>query len=164
AILESSESYFAVLHQLPAHGIVAESVQLDLAKLLARKDSVVRTVTRGVEGLCNKHKIAWVRGSGRIAAADRVEVTGSETQTLTTARILIATGSVPIELPAARFDGRRIISSTEALALPAVPKRMIVIGGGAIGLEMGSVWSRLGADVLVVEMLDRLVPGMDLQL
>ena len=164
ALLESSERYFAVRHQLPAHGIVAESVQLDLAKLLARKDSVVRTVTRGVEGLFKKHKIAWVRGTGRIAAPDRVEVTGTETQTLTTARILIATGSVPIELPAAPFDGRRIVSSTEALALPVVPKRMIVIGGGAIGLEMGSVWSRLGAEVLVVEMLDRLVPGMDLQL
>jgi dihydrolipoamide dehydrogenase len=164
ALLESSERYFAVCHQLPAHGIVAESVQLDLAKLLARKDSVVRTVTRGVEGLFKKHKIAWVRGTGRIAAPDRVEVTGTETQTLTTARILIATGSVPIELPAAPFDGRRIVSSTEALALPVVPKRMIVIGGGAIGLEMGSVWSRLGAEVLVVEMLDRLVPGMDLQL
>ena len=164
ALLESSERYFAVRHQLPAHGIVAESVQLDLAKLLARKDSVVRTVTRGVEGLFKKHKIAWVRGTGRIAAPDRVEVTGTETQTLTTARILIATGSVPIELPAAPFDGQRIVSSTEALALPVVPKRMIVIGGGAIGLEMGSVWSRLGAEVLVVEMLDRLVPGMDLQL
>jgi dihydrolipoamide dehydrogenase len=164
ALLESSERYFAVRHQLPAHGIVAESVQLDLAKLLARKDSVVRTVTRGVEGLFKKHKIAWVRGTGRIAAPDRVEVTGTQTQTLTTARILIATGSVPIELPAAPFDGRRIVSSTEALALPVVPKRMIVIGGGAIGLEMGSVWSRLGAEVLVVEMLDRLVPGMDLQL
>jgi dihydrolipoamide dehydrogenase len=85
-------------------------------------------------------------------------------ETLTTTRILIATGSAPIELPIARFDGQRIISSTEALALPAVPKRMLVIGGGAIGLEMGSVWSRLGADVLVVEMLDRLVPGMDSQM
>ena len=164
ALLESSERYFELTHQLPAHGIVVGSVQLDLAKLLARKDSVVRALTRGVEGLFKKHKIAWVRGSGRIAAPDRVEVQGSEPQTLRTQRILIATGSAPIELPAARFDGMRIITSTEALALPSVPKRMIVIGGGAIGLEMGSVWSRLGSDVLVVEMLDRLLPGMDLQL
>src|SRR5262249_37600061 len=164
ALLESSERYFELTHQLPAHGIVVGSVQLDLAKLLARKDSVVRALTRGVEGLFKKHKIAWVRGSGRIAAPDRVEVQGSEPQTLRTQRILIATGSAPIELPAARFDGVRIITSTEALALPSVPKRMIVIGCGAIGLEMGSVWSRLGSDVLVVEMLDRLLPGMDLQL
>src|SRR5262249_33131905 len=159
ALLESSERYYALTHQFPAHGIVAGDVRLDLAKLLARKDTVVKTVTRGVEGLFKKHKITWARGAGRIAAPDRVEVTASprtdaasagttEVQTLTTARILIATGSVPIELPAARFDGTRIVSSTEALALAAVPKRMIVIGGGAIGLEMGSVWSRLGAEVL----------------
>jgi len=161
ALLESSEHYYALRHQLPAHGIVVGDVQLDLAKLLARKDAVVKTITRGVEGLFKKHTIVWVRGTGRIAAAGRVEVAGSEPQTLQTTRILIATGSAPIELPMARFDGRQIISSTEALALPVVPKRMIVIGGGSIGLEMGSVWSRLGADVLVIEMLDRIVPGMD---
>jgi len=164
ALLESSEHYYALTHQLPAHGIVAGSVQLDLAKMLARKDTVVRTMTRGVEGLFKKHKIDWVRGSGRIAAPDRVEVQGGEPRTLRTKRILIATGSAPIELPTARFDGTRIITSTEALTLPAVPKRMIVVGGGAIGLEMGSVWSRLGSEVLVIEMLDRLLPGMDLQL
>lgn len=169
ALLESSEHFYALTHQLPAHGIVARDVQLDLAKLLARKDTVVKTVTRGVEGLFKKHKITWVRGTARIAAPDRVEVTpaggaAGGPETLATPRVLIATGSAPIELPIARFDGQRIISSTEALALAAVPKRMLVIGGGAIGLEMGSVWSRLGADVLVVEMLDRLVPGMDSQM
>jgi dihydrolipoamide dehydrogenase len=161
ALLDSSERYFALSHQLPAHGIVAGEVRLDLATLLARKDGVVKTMTRGIEGLFKKHKIAWVRGTGRIAAAGRVEVRGTASETLQAAHILIATGSAPIELPAAPFDGTRIISSTEALALSAVPKRMIVIGGGAIGLEMGSVWSRLGAEVLVVEMLDRIVPGMD---
>ena len=166
ALLESSEHYYALTHRLPAHGIVAGSVQLDLAKLLARKDTVVRTITRGVEGLFKKHKITWARGSGRIAAPDRVEVSasGQPTAALATTRILIATGSAPIELPIAPFDGARIISSTDALALPAVPTRMIVIGGGAIGLEMGSVWSRLGAEVLVIEMLDRIVPGMDSQM
>jgi len=164
ALLESSEHYYALSHQLPAHGIVAGSVQLDLAKMLARKDTVVKTITRGVEGLFKKHKITWARGTGRIAAADRVDVAGTQPTTLRTKRILIASGSAPIELPVARFDGARIISSTEALALPAVPKRMIVIGGGSIGLEMGSVWSRLGAEVLVIEMLDRLVPGTDAQM
>ncbi len=164
ALLESSEHYFAVTHQLPAHGIVAADVRLDLAKLLARKDAVVKTITRGVAGLFKKHAITWVRGTGRIAAADRVEVRGAEPQTLEARRILIATGSAPIELPMAPFDGTQIISSTEALALVTVPKRLLVIGAGAIGLEMGSVWSRLGAEVLIVEMLDRIVPGMDRQM
>jgi dihydrolipoyl dehydrogenase len=173
ALLESSQHYYALTHQLPAHGIVAGDVQLDLAKLLARKDSVVKTITRGVEGLFKKNKVTWVRGTGRVAAPDRVEVTpsgaggsaaGQNAESLAAKRILIATGSAPIELPIAPFDGTRIISSTEALALPAVPTRMIVIGGGAIGLEMGSVWSRLGAEVLVVEMLERIVPGMDSQM
>jgi dihydrolipoamide dehydrogenase len=164
ALLESSQNYYALTHQLPAHGIVVGQVQLDLAKLLARKDTVVKTVTRGVEGLFKKHKITWARGTGRIAAPDRVEVQSASSETLRTTRILIATGSAPIELPMARFDGTRIVSSTEALALATVPKRMIVIGGGAIGLEMGSVWSRLGTEVLVIEMLDRIVPGMDSQM
>jgi dihydrolipoamide dehydrogenase len=164
ALLESSEHYYALAHRLPAHGIVVGDVQLDLAKLLARKDAVVKTVTRGVEGLFKKHKIDWVRGTARIAAPGRVEVRGGESQTLSSERILIATGSAPIQLPNAPFDGTRIISSTEALALTTVPKRMVVIGGGAVGLEMGSVWSRLGSEVLVVEMLERLVPGMDTQM
>jgi dihydrolipoamide dehydrogenase len=172
ALLESSQHYAALTRLLPAHGIVVGNVQLDLGKMLARKDTVVKTITRGVESLFKKSKITWVRGTGRIAAADRVDVSpaggadpaASTPETLATKRILIATGSAPIELPMARFDGERIISSTEALALPAVPKRMLVVGGGAIGLEMGSVWLRLGADVLVIEMLDRLVPGMDTQM
>jgi dihydrolipoamide dehydrogenase len=161
ALLESSEHYFALQRLLPAHGISVGEVHLDLAKMLARKDAVVRVLTRGVEGLYKKHQITWVRGTARIAAPDRVEVSGTTPQTIATQHILVATGSAPVELPMARFDGERIISSTEALALPRVPRRLIVIGGGAIGLEMGSVWSRLGADVLVVEMLDRIVPGMD---
>jgi dihydrolipoamide dehydrogenase len=164
ALLESSEHYFALTHRLPAHGIVVGDVRLDLAKLLARKDTVVRTVTRGVEGLFKKHKITWVRGAAHIVAPGRVEVRGTESQQLSGERILIATGSAPIQLAVAPFDGTRIISSTEALALPAVPQRLVVIGGGSIGLEMGSVWSRLGSEVLVVEMLERLVPGMDSQM
>lgn len=164
ALLESSEHYFAVRRQLPAHGIVAEHVRLDLPTLLARKDSVVKTITRGVEGLFKKHAITWARGRARIAAVGCVEVRGAATQTLRTQRILIASGSAPVELAVAPFDGARIISSTEALALPVVPKRLVVIGGGSIGLEMGSIWSRLGAEVLVIEMLDRIVPSMDTQM
>jgi dihydrolipoamide dehydrogenase len=161
ALLDSSERYFALAHQLPAHGIVAGDVRLDLAKMLARKDTVVKTMTRGIEGLFKKHTITWARGAGRIVAAGQVEVRGAEVKALSARHILIATGSAPIELKATPFDGTRIVSSTEALALAAVPRRMIVIGAGAVGLELGSVWSRLGSEVLVVEMLNRIVPGMD---
>src|SRR5262249_13559452 len=109
ALLESSERYFALSHQLPAHGIVVGDVRLDLAKLLGRKDTVVKTVTRGVEGLFKKNKITWLRGAGRIVAPDRVEVRGTEVQTVRARRILIASGSAAIELPMAPFDGQRIV-------------------------------------------------------
>jgi dihydrolipoamide dehydrogenase len=164
ALLESSERFYQAGHDFAAHGVQVGGLGLDLAKMMARKDGVVRALTRGVGSLFKKHKITTVTGSGRFLAPGRIEVTGDAPQTLTAPRVLIATGSAPIELPIARFDGTRIVSSTEALSLPAVPRRMLVIGGGAIGLEMGSVWSRLGAEVLVVEMLDRLVPGMDSQM
>ncbi len=164
ALLDSSERYHQASHDFAAHGIQVNGLDLDLAKMMSRKDGVVRTLTRGVGSLFKKNKVTPVIGTARFVAPDRLEVQGDAAQTLTAPRILIATGSAPIELPFARFDAARIVSSTEALALPAVPQRMIVIGGGAIGLEMGSVWSRLGADVLVVELLPRLVPGMDQQM
>ncbi|MGH7785604.1 MAG: dihydrolipoyl dehydrogenase [Candidatus Binatia bacterium] len=161
ALLDSSERYAEVRSHLGAHGIKVAGVELDLVQMLKRKDDVVGTLTKGVAGLFRKHKITAVHGTARLAAAGRVEVSGPPAQTLTAPHILIVTGSAPIELPSAPFDGTRIVCSTEALTLSAVPKRMLVLGGGAIGLEMGSVWSRLGSEVLVVEMLDRLVPGMD---
>ncbi len=165
ALLDSSERYHVAAHSLVAHGIRIEGVSLDLARMQTRKDTVVKTLTKGVAGLFRKHGITSVRGHGRLTAPDAVEVSGSGgTQTLRAGRILLATGSAPVELPVARFDGARILSSTEALALPAVPRRLIVVGGGAIGLELGSVWARLGAEVLVIELLDRLVPGMDRQM
>ncbi|MEO8602107.1 MAG: dihydrolipoyl dehydrogenase [bacterium] len=164
ALLESSERYHQASHDFAAHGIQVSGLGLDLAKMMTRKDGIVRALTRGVGSLFKKHKITSVTGMARFSAPDRVEIAGAAPQTLTAQHILIATGSAPVELPMARFDGRRIVSSTEALALPAVPKRLIVIGGGAIGLEMGSVWSRLGAEVLIVEMLDRIAPGMDQQM
>ena len=164
ALLDSSERYHQAAHDFAAHGIQVSGLGLDLAKMMARKDGVVRTLTRGVGSLFKKHKVTPVIGTARFSAPDRVEVAGAHAQTLTAPRMLIATGSAPVELPFAPFDGQRIVSSTEALALAAVPQRLIVIGGGAIGLEMGSVWSRLGAEVLVIELLDRLVPGMDQQM
>lgn len=161
ALLDSSEHYHALRHGLQAHGIKVQGVELDLAAMLARKDRVVTTLTRGVAGLFRKNKVEWLKGKARLLAADTVEVTGQNERRVQTRNILIASGSAPVELKNLPFDGETVISSTEALSLPQVPKRMLVVGAGAIGLEMGSVWSRLGTDVLVVELLDRVVPGMD---
>lgn len=162
ALLESSERYYAVRNDLAAHGIKVGSVELDLAAMLARKDRVVKVLTQGIVGLFKKHQIERLTGTGRLLGPDTVEVSnGADTRNVRARRILIATGSAPVELPGLPFDGERIVSSTEALSFTPVPERLLVIGAGAVGLELGSVWSRLGAQVLVVEFLDRIVPGMD---
>jgi len=161
ALLDSSEHLARARHDFAAHGIRA-SVELDLPAMMARKDLVVKELTRGVEVLFRKNRIDRVEGTGRIQSASEVEVTGAAgAQRLTTRRILIATGSKPLALPGISYDGRRIVHSTDALCLPEVPRRMIVIGAGAVGLELGSVWMRLGAEVTVLELMDRVVPGMD---
>jgi dihydrolipoamide dehydrogenase len=161
ALLDSSEHFELARHGLAAHGI-RTTAELDLATMMKRKDSVVRDLTRGVEGLFKKNRVERVLGAGRIASPGAVEVTGEAgKRTLATKRILIATGSKPAALPGIAYDGCRIVHSTDALALPKVPGRLIVIGAGAIGLELGSVWRRLGSEVLVLEYLDRIVPGMD---
>ena len=161
ALLDSSEHFALARHGFAAHGIRA-TVELDLATMMRRKDQVVKDLTRGVEGLFRKHQVTRVTGTGRIVAAGEVEVTGVQgTQRLATRHILIATGSKPAALPGIAYDGRRIVHSTDALTWPEVPKRLLVIGAGAIGLELGSVWMRLGAVVTVLEFMDRIVPGMD---
>jgi len=164
ALLDSSERFHQVRTELAEHGIGVGEPSLDLAKMMARKQKVVKTLTKGIASLFRKNGVTAVRGTARLLSASRVEVAGEKTQVLDAARILIATGGAPIELPVARFDGERILSSTEALSLAEVPRRMIVVGGGAIGLELGSVWRRLGAEVTVIEMLDHLVPGADPEL
>uniref|UniRef100_A0A832I1A2 Dihydrolipoyl dehydrogenase n=1 Tax=Eiseniibacteriota bacterium TaxID=2212470 RepID=A0A832I1A2_UNCEI len=163
ALLDSSERYAEARHGLAAHGVRVSGVELDLAAMMRRKDAVVKGLTAGVEGLFRKHGVKRVTGLGRIASPTSVEVTapGAAPLALATRRILIATGSRPAALPGVPFDGRRIVHSTDALALPEVPRRLIVVGAGAIGLELGSVWMRLGAEVRVLEFLDRVVPGMD---
>lgn len=162
ALLDSSEHFHLVREGLAVHGIRVAGAELDLAAMMRRKAKVVKMGTQGVAGLFRKHKIDRFTGSGRLAAADAVEITnGAERQTVRALRILIATGSAPVELPGLPFDGTHVISSTEALALERVPERLLVIGAGAVGLELGSVWHRLGAQVLVVEFMDRIVPGMD---
>ena len=162
ALLDSSEIYHLAKHQLDHHGIKATGVELDLSAMMARKEGVVSTLTRGIAGLFRKNKVESVRGWGRVVAPGKVEVAASTgTRTLDAKRILIATGSAPIALKSIPFDGKHVVSSTEALALKEVPKKLVVIGAGAIGLELGSVWSRLGSEVLVIEFLDRIAPTMD---
>ena len=165
ALLDSSERYYEAKTKLSHHGIKLDNLSIDLPTMLGRKDQVVKQLTGGVGYLFKKNKIDSFMGAGRIVSPDTVEVKNAQgVQQLKTKRILIATGSAPIQLPGLPFDGKYVISSTEALSLPQVPKRMIVIGGGYIGLEMGSVWNRLGSDVFVIEFTEGILPLMDAEL
>ncbi|MHA1569244.1 MAG: dihydrolipoyl dehydrogenase [Alphaproteobacteria bacterium] len=159
ALLHSSEIYAETAHGLAEHGVSAGKVSFDLAAMMGRKDKVVGDLTKGVAFLFKKNKIDYLKGEGRITGAGEVTVGGKDT--IKAERILIATGSESLPLPGVEVDEKRIVSSTGALALDAVPKHLIVVGAGYIGLEMGSVWSRLGAEITVVEFLDRITPGMD---
>lgn len=167
ALLESSEHFAMAAHgDFAAHGLKISKVDLDLPTMMARKDKIVKDLTGGVSFLMKKNKITVFNGWGSIKSANEVTVTagdGSLTQ-LQTKYILIATGSVPVELPFAKPDGKQVITSTEALALPEVPKHLIVIGGGVIGLELGSVWLRLGAKVTVVEYAPMIAGASDQQM
>ncbi|HEX3862528.1 MAG TPA: dihydrolipoyl dehydrogenase [Stellaceae bacterium] len=166
ALLQSSEKFAEARHGLTEHGITIGEVGLDLAAMMARKDKVVTALTRGVEFLFRKNKVDWLKGTARIAAPGRVAVTSAEgtTQEIESAAVVIATGSESIPLPGVTIDEKLIVSSTGALALDKVPERLAVIGGGYIGLELGSVWSRLGSKVTVIEYLDRILPNMDREL
>jgi dihydrolipoamide dehydrogenase len=162
ALLHASEAYAEAGHGFAAMGIKVKP-ELDLAAMLAFKDQGVKGNVDGVEFLLKKNKIDALHGTARIAAPGKVEVTGQDgkKQTLETKTVAIATGSEVANLPGITIDEKRIVSSTGALSLASVPKRLVVIGAGYIGLELGSVWSRLGAQVTVVEMLDRVAPGLD---
>ncbi|HKX10788.1 MAG TPA: dihydrolipoyl dehydrogenase [Stellaceae bacterium] len=161
ALLQSSEKFAQAGHSLAMHGVKVEGVGLDLKTMLARKDKVVGENTRGVEFLFKKNEVTWLKGAARIAGAGSIGVNGD---TVNAKSIIIATGSDIVTLPGIEIDEKRIVSSTGALVLSEVPKRFVVIGGGYIGLEMGSVWRRLGAEVAVVEFLDRITPGMDAEI
>ena len=164
ALLNSSHHFHFAKHEAAAHGVVIGEVKLDLPTMLKRKDKTVSTLTGGVAFLMKKNKITVFSGEGRITAPGKVTVKGAKNEELAARHILLATGSVPIDLPSMPVDGKVTVTSTEALAFDAVPSRMVVIGGGAIGLELGSVWARLGAQVTVVEFLPRIAPGFDLEL
>src|SRR5213075_855530 len=166
ALLQSSEKYAEARSGLAEHGIKIDGASLDLAAMMVRKDKVVTTLTRGVEFLFRKNKVDWIKGTARIVAPDRIAVTASDGggHEIEAGAIVVATGSESIPLPGLAIDEQRIVSSTGALAFDRVPECLAVIGGGYIGLELGSVWSRLGAKVTVVEYLDRILPNMDREL
>ncbi len=163
ALLQSSHHFETASKEFAAHGIKTSGLELDLDTMLQRKDKVVADLTKGIEFLFKKNKVTYVQGTGVLAGDGKINVSlldGGEQQ-LYASNILIATGSAVAQLPGVEIDEERIISSTGALALKQVPAKMIVIGGGVIGLELGSVWRRLGAEVTVVEYMDTLLPGMD---
>ncbi len=166
ALLASSDHFVFAKKEAAKHGIILPNVVLDLSTMLKRKDKVVKTLTGGVRGLMKLNKVTTFQGLGTITAPGRVSVkpAAGEATEIEAEHIVIATGSVPVELPTMKFDGNVIVSSTEALSFSEVPKQLLVIGGGAIGLEMGSVWSRLGSDVTVLEFLPRIALGFDLEL
>ena len=165
ALLESSELYASCRGGLEAHGIRLGAVTLDLPAMLRRKDETVSGLTRGIDGLFRKHRITRYTGHARIAGPRQITVESEkETVGVTAHRILIATGSASAALPGMALDGDRIGTSTEALSYPDVPEHLVVIGAGYIGLELGSVWRRLGARVTVVEYLDRILPGVDAEI
>ncbi len=166
ALLESSEKFYETKNRLAGHGISVDGVKLDLTKMLDRKDKVVKQLTAGVGFLFKKNKIDSIIGSGRITAKDAVEVKSADGKitTLSAKRILIATGSTPIELPGLKFDNQFIVDSTGGLSFKEVPKKLVIVGGGYIGVEMGSIWKRLGSEVLIVEFTDRILPLMDQEL
>jgi len=163
ALLTSSEHYeFAKLHAAE-HGVLVDNVRADLNVMMKRKIDVVAANTKGVEFLFKKNKVTWAKGRGTLKPGNVVDVTSADgTGTQYQAKdVIIATGSVPIELPFLKFDEERILSNTGALSIPEVPKHLIVIGGGVIGLELGSVWRRLGAQVTVIELAPTILPGND---
>jgi dihydrolipoamide dehydrogenase len=166
ALLSSTEHYeFARLHAA-AHGVKIDGVSLDLPTMLKRKDEVVAQNTRGIEFLFRKHKITWAKGRGTLRAGNVVDVTAEDGGVTSYAarNVIIATGSLPIQLPFLEFDEDRILSNIGALKIPEVPKHLIVIGGGVIGLELGSVWRRLGAKVTVIELLPTILAGNDAEI
>ena len=168
ALLQSSHHYHMAATEFEHHGIIAKGLSFDLKAMMGRKDKVVSDLTQGVEFLMKKNKVDYVIGEGTIKAAGEVVITppkkGAKKQTLKTDNILIATGSDVAPLPGVKIDEKQIVSSTGALDLKTVPKTLCVVGAGVIGLELGSVWRRLGAKVTVVEFLDHILPGMDAEI
>lgn len=166
ALLHASEMYHAAKTDFADMGIKVGKLGLDLEKMMAQKLDAVDGLTKGVEFLFKKNKVTHIKGKGKIAGPGKVEVSGGSSgdMVLDTKHIVIATGSEPTSLPGIEIDEERVVTNTGAIALKEVPEKLVLIGAGVIGLELGSVWSRLGADVTVVEYLDRIMPGADAEI
>ncbi len=171
ALLDSSEYYHIAKSRLAEHGILIKEIELDLAVMMSRKDQVVRELSDNVRKLLEGNKVEVFYGSARLVEKDKVEVTHGGEGTLSGDRtlieaksILLATGSEPVSLPGLPFDGSRIVSSTEALTFASVPEHLAIVGGGYIGLELGSVWGRLGSKITVIEMLPTIASNLDGQI
>lgn len=167
ALLDSSEYFHLAKDHFADHGIKTGEVRLDLAAMMARKEAVVKELTAQVRTLLEGNKVDIIHGTARLEAADRVTVMKDDSEnpvTLQAKNILLATGSSPVDVPGFPFDGRHIVSSTEALAFDSVPEHLGIVGGGYIGLELGSVWRRLGSQVTVVEMLPKIAASLDGQI
>jgi len=165
ALLYSSELYEKTQHEYANHGIKIGKVEVDLAAMMQRKDEITDGLNKGIEGLFKKNKVTYFKGLGSFINNTNIKIKNDDgEQQITAKNIIIATGSEVMNLPGIEIDEEKIVSSTGALTLKSVPKKMVVIGGGVIGLELGSVWRRLGAEVTVIEYLDRIAPGMDLEI
>jgi dihydrolipoamide dehydrogenase len=166
ALLDSSQKFAEARDAFGVHGITADGLQIDVPQMLERKDKIIGQLTGGITGLFKHNGVTTISGKGRVVAGCKVEVTDAdgEVQVVEASNIIVAAGSVPAEIPPAPIDGEYIIDSTGALAMDAVPARLGVIGAGVIGLELGSVWRRLGSEVVLLEALDDFLPMMDQQI
>lgn len=171
ALLDTSEHFYAARNKFSKHGIqITGDIKIDIEQMMKRKDAVVRQLTGGVATLFKKNKIDWAQGKGRLAGrqgdlvtVEVIDESGQVTRTLGATRVILATGSIPSEVPSLPIDGKQVITSTEALELKSIPQHLVVVGGGVIGLELGSVWSRLGSKVTVVEYSDHIAGSSDRQ-
>jgi len=163
ALLDSSRQFYNLTHNFDAHGISADNAKIDIPTFVARKDKIVKQFTGGVAQLFKANKVTPFFGKGKLLKGNQVEVTAADgaKQTISAANVILASGSVPIELPFARFDGKTIVDNAGALDFAAVPKRLAIIGAGVIGLELGSVWKRLGAEVIIIEALPDFLGSAD---
>lgn len=165
ALLDTSHKYVEAQHDFSTHGIKVSKVGIDVPAMIERKDKVVKQLTQGVAGLFKANKVDGITGSGKVVGTNKVQMTGHDgkQETLSAKHIIIAAGSVPIDIPPAPIDQETIVDSTGALEFQEVPKRLGVIGAGVIGLELGSVWARLGSEVVILEALDEFLPAVDRQ-
>ena len=166
ALLDSSHHYYNLTHLLPAHGITVKGASMDVATMQSRKTKVVQTMNRGVASLLKKNKVETFNGHGRLQAGNRVAIAvhGAGEETVAAKNVILASGSVPVDIPVAPVDGDKIVDNVGALAFDQVPRRLGIIGAGVIGLELGSVWNRLGAEVVILEALPDFLAAADRQI